>query len=313
MGAYRTHSARWLLVVAVLTLSAEVSRAPSAERGRGVATQAGAGTPRSDKIRNRAVVRSAIDRAYKTNWAARFRTLGTNYFEFIAQAAPAAYQGDSAAQYYIGRALDRCEETNALYQNADDPDQAVAHLAMVPALREHDRQELLDCRQLLTGTAFKTLPARSGGYPAEYWKSRAVDSRYPAALVAATVESPAPSSVQTLAEALAAGDEEAMLLFGWTRVNAANADEPAAVLGAAWVLAACNSNAASCESAGDLFPITYCETDIEFGCREHFSGIDELSARLSAQDLKRARQLATEIQTDLGSHEPPRLIKYLAL
>jgi hypothetical protein len=299
----------------MLAISGGASLAPPPEHG-GVAGTPVADTPRSDKVSNRVVgagVHVAIDRAHKIDWAARFHALGTNYFEFVAQAAPAAYQGEGAAQYYVGRALDRCEETNALYRDADDPDQAVAHLAMVPALREHEQQELLDCRQLLTGTAFETLPARSGDYPAEYWKSRAIDSRYPAALVSATLESRAPSAVQILAEALATGDAEAMLLFGWSRADTANAEEPAAVLGAAWVLATCNSHAASCTSAGDVPAIIDCEAVIESGCPGRFSAIDALSARLSAQGLEKAHQLATEIQADLRSHEPSRLMKHLAL
>ena len=316
MGAYGGYWCRWLLAAALLAISGGVSIAPPPERAGSVGTRAAADTPRHERIVNRIAggdLRAAIDQAHKIDWAALFHALGTNYFAFIAQAAPSAYQGEGAAQYYIGRALGRCEETNALYRDSDDPDQAVSHLAMVPALRERERQELLDCRQLLTGTPFKTLPARSGGYPAEYWKSRAIDSRYPAALVAATLKSPIPSAVQNLADALATGEADAMLLFGWARVENANAEEPAAILGAAWVLAACSSGPANCESTGDALSFAICKPEIESGCIERFSAADELSARLSARDLEQAHRLALEILTDLKSHEPSRLIRHLSL
>jgi hypothetical protein len=299
----------------MLAISGGASLAPPPELAGATATRAIASTPRIDKISDLLAgggVQATVDRARKIDWPAQFRTLGSNYFEFVVQAAPAAYDGNGAAQYYIGRALERCEETNALYQDADDPAQAVSHLAMLPTLREHERQELLDCRQLLTGTAFGALPARSSGYPAAYWKSRAIDNRYPVALVSAALESPTPAAVQILAAALATGDAEAMLLFGWTRADVASADEPAAVVGAAWVLAACISNAANCKSAFDALPIIDCEAEIESVCRERFSAMDELSSRLSAQAFKKAQQLATEIQTDLQSHEASRLIKHLA-
>jgi len=81
---------------------------------------------------------------------------------------------------------------------------------------------------------FKDLPERPGGYPADYWRSRAIDSQYPVAIVAAALDSPSQYTPQMIAtSASATGNADAMLLFGWSQASAANATESAPIMAAA--------------------------------------------------------------------------------
>jgi hypothetical protein len=243
-------------------------------------------------------------------WPTQFHAVGSNYFEFVTEAAQAAYEGDGAAQYYIGRALTRCEETNALYQGADGADQPVAHLAVSPALRELERREYLDCSKFRGESPFKGLPERPGGYPAEYWRSRAVESRYPVAMVAAALDSPGQYPPQVIATALATGNPDAMLLFGWSQASAAKATESAPIMAAAWVLAACRSGA-NCRPTNDVLPFGLCGAGVEFGCTQRYTAVDELTASLGSRDLAEANLLATDIEGSLRYQDPVRLMKYL--
>jgi hypothetical protein len=168
---------RWSLAVAVLAISgwacfrippehapAAISK-PSAAADRPAPGSAGdpfTGVHRSDAVRA-----LGLGQANQKDWPAQFHAVGSNYFEFVAEAAQAAYEGDGAAQYYIGHALARCEETNALYQNADSADEAVSHLASSPAFLELERREYLNCSKFRSESPFKGLPERPGGYPAE--------------------------------------------------------------------------------------------------------------------------------------------------
>jgi hypothetical protein len=249
--------------------------------------------------------------ANKKDWMAEFHASGSNYFEFLTRAARAGYEGDGAAQYYIGRALGRCKETNALYGDADSADQAVSHMESFPALLELERQEYLECRKLLNKNPFGDLPVRPGGYPADYWRSRALESRYPVAMVAAALDSPGQYNSQMIATALATGNGEAMLLFGWSRATAASATESAPVLAAAWVLAACHSGA-NCGPTNDVLPLATCRGDIQLGCTERYTAVDELAANLGSRDLDEARLLAQDIERNMAYHDPGRLMKYLS-
>jgi hypothetical protein len=248
--------------------------------------------------------------ANKKDWPAQFHAVGSNYFEFVAVAALAAYEGDGAAQYYISRALTRCEETNALYQNADSADEAVSHLAFLPAFLELERQEYLNCSKFRSESAFKGLPERPGGYRAEYWRSRAIESRYPVAVVAAALDSPGQYPPQVLATALATGNADAMLLFGWSQAAAAKATESAPIMAAAWVLAACRSGA-NCGPTNDVLPLGLCGAGIELGCTQRYTVVDELTASLGSRDLDEANQLARDIEGSMLYRDPERLMKYL--
>ena len=243
-------------------------------------------------------------------WEKQFYRAGSNYFEFITRAAQAAYQGDAAAQYYIGRTLARCEETNALYPDADSAEEAMSQLAYSPALLELERREYLNCGRFRNESPFKGLPDRPGGYLADYWQSRAVGSGYPAAVVAAASESPGKYTPQVIATALATGNTEAMLLYGWKQATAGDALESAPILAAAWVLAACRSGA-NCGPTNDVLPLSTCSAGIELGCSERYTVVDELTANLGSQDLERANLFAENIQASLQYRDPGQLLKYL--
>src|SRR5207249_1212342 len=144
---------RWSLGVAVLAICgwmwlrsppeptlAAISTPPAAADGPARASTA----DRTAGVRGGARARGPLQ-ANQRDWVVRFHAEGSNYFEFVSEAARAAYAGDGAAQYYIGRAMARCEETNALYQDADNVDQAVSHLAFSPTFLERERQEYLGC------------------------------------------------------------------------------------------------------------------------------------------------------------------------
>jgi len=311
---------RWSLAIAVLAISgwacfrippehvpAAISK-PSAAADRplpGSAEDGITGVHRRDEARA-----LGPEQANKKDWPARFHAVGSSYFEFVTEAAEAAYEGDGPAQFYIAHALARCEETNALYQDADSADQAVSHLAFSPAFREFERQEYLDCRKFRSDSPFKGLPERSGGYPAEYWQSRAVESRYPVAMVAAALDSPDQYTAQVIATALATGNADAMLLFGWSQATAAKATESAPIMAAAWVLAACRSGA-NCGPTNDMLPFAACSAGIEFGCTQRYTAVDELTASLGSRDLAEANLLAQDIEGSMRYRDPERLMKYL--
>src|SRR5260221_6010563 len=249
-------------------------------------------------------------RANQKDWPAQFHAVRSNYFEFVARAAQAAYEGDGAAQYYIAHALARCEETNALYQNADSADEAVSHLAFSPAFLELERREYLNCSKFRGESAFKGLPERPGGYPAEYWQSRALESRYPVAMVAAALNSPGQYTPKVIANALATGNADAMLLFGWSQATAAKATESAPIMAAAWVLAACRSGA-DCGPTNDVLPLATCGAGVELGCTQRYTAVDELTASLGSRDLAEANLLALDIEGSMRYRDPERLMKYL--
>jgi len=252
----------------------------------------------------------ANEKTNKKDWVTQYHAVGSNYIEFVTAAARAAYEGDGAAQYYIGRALGRCEETNALYGDADSADQAVSHMANFPAFLELERREYLNCGKLRSENPFKDLPKRPGGYPADYWRSRAVESHYPVAVVAAALDSPGQYTPQMIATALATGNTDAMLLFGWSQATAAKATESPPIMAAAWVLAACRSGA-NCGPTNDVLPLAPCGAGIELGCTERYTAVDELTASLGSQDLDEANLLAQDIQRSMQSRDPARLMKYL--
>ena len=208
------------------------------------------------------------------------------------------------------RALSRCEETNALYEDADSADEAVSHLAYSPALLELERQEYQSCGKFRNENPFKGLPKRAGGYPAEYWQSRAVVNRYPVAVVAAALDSPGKYTPQAIATALATGNSEAMLLFGWTAATANEASGAASILATAWVIAACRSGA-NCGATNDVLPLTSCSADIGFGCAEPYSIVDELTANLNSNDLEQTQMRAQEIRATVQYRDPVQLQKYL--
>jgi hypothetical protein len=310
---------RWSLAVAALGIAGWVSvRTPPGDAPAAISKPSAAVDRRTFDAGGRIhlvqgahpVPLPAKEQANKRDWVAQFHAVGSNYFEFVTAAAQAAYEGDGAAQYYIGHALTRCEETNVLYQDADSAEQAVAHLAFSPALFELERREYLNCGKFRSDNAFKDLPERPGGYPAEYWRSRAVESGDPVAVMAAALDSPGQYTPQVIATALATGNTDAMLLFGWSQATAAKATETAPVMAAAWILAACRSGA-NCGPTNDVLPLGLCRAGIELGCTERYTAVDELTGSLGSQELDEANLLARDIQGSMQYRDPARLMKYL--
>jgi hypothetical protein len=311
---------RWSLAVAVLVISSWAwlhvlpDRAPAAMSQPSARTDpqpVGSADDRITPVNQTNTLRAPVNgQIVQQGWAERYRIGGSNYFEFVRLAARAAYEGDGAAQYYISRALTRCEETNALYRDADSADQAVSHVSYFPAFLELERQEYLDCQKFRTGNPFKDLPQLRGGYSADYWRERAVQSRYPVAMVAVALDSPG-QHAQMLASALATGNTEAMLLFGWSQATANETTESAPIMGAAWVLAACR-NGANCGPMNDVLPLTPCRAGLELGCTVRYTAVDELTATLGTEALAEADLLALDIQRSLKYRDPGRLMKYLS-
>ena len=311
---------RWSLAVAVLAISSwawlhgRPDRAPAAmsqPSARSDPQPVGSADDRIASVNRTNTVHVPVNgQIVPKGWAEQYQIARSNYFEFVRLAARAAYEGDGAAQYYIGRALTRCEETNALYRNADSADQAVSHASYFPALLELERQEYLDCQKFRSENPFADLPQHRGGYSADYWRDRAVASRYPVAMVAAALDSPGQHTSQMIATALATGNTEAMLLFGWSRATANEAIESAPIMGAAWVLAACRSGA-NCGPTNDVLPLTPCRAGVELGCTVRYTAVDELTATLGTEALAEANLLALDIQRSLKYRDPGRLMKYL--
>ena len=306
---------RWILLVALLAISgwgclrilsenapAAISK-PSDSARRGVIGI-------SDRTTAVQHARAVTAPPRKQDWVAQFHAARSSYFEFVTLATRVAYEGDGAAQYYIGRALARCEETNALYEDAENADEAVSHLAYSPALLEVEREEYLNCRRFRNEDPFKSLPARQGGYPASYWQSRAVTSQYPVAVVADALDSADSFTPQMVASALATGNPQAMLHFGWTRAGALQTSESASIMAVAWVLAACRGGA-NCSSTNDVLQLSICNADVEPGCAERYTAVDELRARFASEDFERANVLARDIQASLQYRDPDQLKKYL--
>src|SRR2546430_14114398 len=119
---------RWSLAVAVLAISSWVWLRIPPDQAPAATSKPSAEADRqplgsSDDLispvhRTNRVPTLVNEEVNKEDWVARFQAGGSNYFEFVRLAARAAYEGDGAAQYYIGRALIRCEETNGLYRDA---------------------------------------------------------------------------------------------------------------------------------------------------------------------------------------------------
>ncbi len=129
-------------------------------------------------------------------------------------------------------------------------------------------------------------------------------------MVAAALDSPGQYPPQVIATALATGNADAMLLFGWSQATTAKATESAPIMAAAWVLAACRSGA-NCGPTNDVLPLAICGAGIELGCTERYTAIDELTASLGSRDLAEANLLALDIEGSMRYRNPERLMKYL--
>jgi len=98
-----------------------------------------------------------------------------NYFDFVAAAAEAAFNGDSKAALYISKALYICSPIQKEYANSSDPqsdfDTHWAARSHAPQwVVDKARKDFQSCVGFIKGDAFASLPERPGGYDSiGYW------------------------------------------------------------------------------------------------------------------------------------------------
>jgi hypothetical protein len=61
-----------------------------------------------------------------------------------------------------------------------------------------------------------------------------------------------------------------------------------------------------------VLPLATCRGDIQLGCTDRYTVVDELVANLGSRDLEEARLLAQDIERNMAYHDPGRLMKYLS-
>jgi len=198
----------------------------------------------------------------------------------------------------------------ALYRDADSADQAVSHLAnfpRVPRTRAPGVYELQQISQRQSVPRSARAPGRlSGGVLAVSRSREPLPRCHGGGRLGLAGQYPP----QVIATALATGNADAMLLFGWSQATTAKATESAPIMAAAWVLAACRSGA-NCGPTNDVLPLAICGAGIELGCTERYTAIDELTASLGSRDLAEANLLALDIEGSMRYRNPERLMKYL--
>jgi hypothetical protein len=123
------------------------------------------------------VVANGLSRVER-DWVKEYNAT-SNYFDFVQNAAKAAFDGDSRAALYISKALYVCSPIKTEYANSSDPQSDFdAHWAA----RSHAPQWALDkarkdfqsCVGFIKNDAFADLPARQGGYNSiRYWTDKA--------------------------------------------------------------------------------------------------------------------------------------------
>jgi hypothetical protein len=153
----------------------------SASYGPTPPTHAVAGTSQQKSLRSATQQVSPL--SGQESWDKQFKT-SHDYFQFVAQAAQAAYRGDGRAAYYVSRALQQCSLMKASYGNAPDPETALnAALAASPSwVSDAQRNTFRLCQGFFHGDAFKDLPARPDGYAkSTFWMDIAYQDADPIA------------------------------------------------------------------------------------------------------------------------------------
>ncbi len=194
-----------------------------------------------------------------TGWARSYRDT-TDYVTFMRQAVVAAQQGDSGAQFYVGKLLQLCGgmsvEMTVMKALAD-----AKSVKLPVSLAKKRESQAEQCRLLLQDTEiFAALPPREGGYPASYWLKRSAEQGNPSAsadIARSTVRErqmkgmgedpvaanrPLEEAERSLQQAIAnsGGDAEALFLVGEALFNARRKDaDDRQLRGAAWMLVAC--------------------------------------------------------------------------
>jgi hypothetical protein len=191
-----------------------------------------------------------------TDWVKGYSETN-NYFDFVAAAAEAAFQGDNKAALYISKALYICSPIQMQYAHSTDPQSDFdAHWAA----RTHAPQWAVDkarkdfqaCIGFLKGDAFAGLPARAGGYNSiGYWIEKSANDPLAQALQAGSAvadtkyqtssdlkEKSLDSAQQSINSAVASRDPAALFQVGRLLSDGRASSDP--LQGFALSIAACN-------------------------------------------------------------------------
>lgn len=192
-------------------------------------------------------------------WASQYRDT-SDYVAFMRQAVAAAWQGDSSAQFYVGKLLQLCGGMSV--EMGVMKAIAAGKSAELPkSLVEKRESQAEQCGLLLQDAEiFAALPPRADGYPADYWLRLSAEQGNPSASadiarsmvrerqVQGMADDPAAANrvfeeaEQSLQKAIAnsGGDAEALFLIGEALFNARRTDaDDRQLRGAAWMLVAC--------------------------------------------------------------------------
>ena len=244
-------------------------------------------------------------------------------FEFIRALARRAFDGDSEAQYLIGRELDRCEATLSLVRRESDPETAILNFQWPTGLKQWTISEFRRCARLRNASPFDELPARAEGYGFQYWQKRAQQSGHPVAVTEhslRTLTSLGPDTklsseerIQAqsdLAAAAASDRPDALLRMGFHLLPY---EYPARVIrGVALMLAACRMGA-DCASSSSVVPVSLCHDQGDPLCPP---GMDvEIMVRhvLDAEAFAQAYAQSQQVENDARTHDAARMTPWMDL
>ena len=191
-----------------------------------------------------------------TSWAAQLHET-RNYYDFIAKAAKAAYDGDGRAAYYVFTTMMKCGEFQREYRGAENPDAQFnideSTRKLPQWIYDRDRDLFNRCRGLIKGDPFAQLPKRTDGYPMTYWRAQALVDGDELAIanragesLAAAVNAKSDDLRNTLVsnaqndlnEVVSSKDPEVLFLVGMLLADGRRSPDPSR--GFAMALAACD-------------------------------------------------------------------------
>jgi hypothetical protein len=177
-----------------------------------------------------------------------------NDFEFVADSAKKALDGDGKAARRIGDVLLKCVPTKIQYCDKPDPQAALeSDLAGQKSpewIKDRMRTKFLECRDFIRGNPFTGLPDRTGGYESiRFWLDVAYQENDPVALTQHAAGQPGlitgtanSSSIQAaqsdINRSAATGDPEALFRTGLLLSDGRVGQDP--LDGFAAMIAACN-------------------------------------------------------------------------
>ena len=180
--------------------------------------------------------------------------LAKDDFEFVANSAKKALNGDGKAALEIGDVLVKCEPIKIQYRDKPDPQAAFENELIGKNLPqwaiEHVRARFLECRNFIHGNPFAGLPDRPGGYESmRFWNDLAYQENNPVALtqhaaaqtgiVTGSADNSKIQAAQTdINKGAATGDPEALFRIGFLLADGRVGQDP--LNGFAAMIAACN-------------------------------------------------------------------------